>query len=151
MSDVGLWLRWAILHGFPRAFLAAQARRGEPMARLLIGPLRGGDPEPLTEEIRARGRLTRTPFVAVTADHELCRAILRDDRFGASNPANMNLPKPARWLISRTDPQLPNPAEPPSMLVVDPTRPHPLPARRGACVYPSCGREIADPDRRDHQ
>lgn len=120
MSAVGLWLRWAILHGFPRAFLAAQARRGEPMARLLIGPLRGGDPEPLTEEIRARGRLTRTPFVAVTADHELCRAILRDDRFGASNPANMNLPRPARWLISRTDPQLPNPAEPPSMLVVDP-------------------------------
>ncbi|MEB3031139.1 cytochrome P450 [[Mycobacterium] nativiensis] len=116
----GLWLRWALLQGFPRAFLAVQARRGDPMARLLVGPLRGGDPEPLTEQIRAGGRLTRTPFVSVTADHELCRAILRDDRFGASNSANINLPKTARWLISRTDPQLPNPAEPPSMLVVDP-------------------------------
>ncbi|OBG39467.1 MULTISPECIES: cytochrome P450 [Mycolicibacter] len=116
----GLWVRWALLQGFPRAFLAVQARRGDPMARLLIGPVRGGDPEPLTEQIRARGRLTRTPFVSVTADHELCRAILRDDRFGASNPANINLPKATRWLIDRTDPGLPNPAEPPSMLVVDP-------------------------------
>ncbi|MFL0181909.1 cytochrome P450 [Mycobacterium sp. SMC-15] len=115
-----LWLRWVLLQGFPRAFLAVQARRGDPMARLLIGPVRGGDPEALTEQIRARGRLTRTPFVSVTADHELCRAILRDDRFGASNPANINLPRTTRWLISRTDPQLPNPAEPPSMLVVDP-------------------------------
>lgn len=121
MSGVGgLWLRWAMLQGLPRAFLAVQSRRGEPMARLLAGPLRGGDPDPLIEQIRARGRLARTPLVAVTADHELCRTILRDDRFGASNPANMNLPKPVRWLISRTDPQLPNPAEPPSMLVVDP-------------------------------
>ncbi|OBI10283.1 cytochrome [Mycolicibacter nonchromogenicus] len=116
----GLWLRWALMQGLPRALLAVQARRGEPMARLLIGPLRGGDPEPLTEQIRARGRLTRTPFASVTADYELCRTILRDDRFGATNPANMNLPKTVRWMIDRTDPRLPNPAEPPSMLAVDP-------------------------------
>ncbi len=108
------------MQGLPRALLAVQARRGEPMARLLIGPLRGGDPEPLTEQIRARGRLTRTPFASVTADYELCRTILRDDRFGATNPANMNLPKTVRWMIDRTDPRLPNPAEPPSMLAVDP-------------------------------
>ncbi|BBZ25441.1 cytochrome P450 [Mycolicibacter hiberniae] len=116
----GLWLRWAVLHGLPRALLAVQARRGEPMARLLVGPLRGGDQAPLIEQIRARGRLTRTPAALVTADHEMCRTILRDDSFGASNPANMNLPKPVRWVFYRTDPQLPNPAEPPSMLVVDP-------------------------------
>ncbi|GFG71871.1 cytochrome P450 [Mycolicibacter senuensis] len=116
----GIWLRWALLHGIPRGVLAVQARRGEPMARLLAGPLRGGEPGPLTEQIRARGSLTRTPFVSVTADHELCRTILRDDRFGVTNPANMKLSKPVRWLISRTDPQLPNPAEPPSMLAVDP-------------------------------
>lgn len=108
------------MQGLPRALLAVQARRGEPMARLLVGPLRGGDPAPLTEQIRARGRLTRTPFASVTADHELCRTILRDDRFGATNPANMNLPTAVRWVIDRTDPGLPNPAEPPSMLAVDP-------------------------------
>lgn len=116
----GMWIRWATLHGLPRAFLTLRARRGEPLARLLVGPLRGGEPDPLIEQIRARGRLTRTPFVSVTADHELCRTILRDDRFGVSSPANMNLPTPVGWLLRRTDPQLPNPAEPPSMLMVDP-------------------------------
>jgi cytochrome P450 len=114
------WVRWAVLHGVPRAFLAVQARRRQPLARLLVGPQRGGDPYPLIEQIRARGRLTRTPFVSVTADHELCRTILRDDRFGVTTPTNMGLPKPINWLIRHTDPQLPNPAEPPSMLQVDP-------------------------------
>jgi cytochrome P450 len=108
------------MHGVPRAFLAVQARRGEPLARLLVGAQRGGDPYPLIEQIRARGRLTRTPFVSVTADHELCRTILRDDRFGVTTPANLDLPRPITWLIRHTDPQLPNPAEPPSMLQVDP-------------------------------
>jgi len=115
-----LWGRWAVLHGLPRAFLAVQARRGEPMARLLVGPLRGGEPEPLIEQLRAGGSLTRTPFVWVTADHGLSRTILRDDRFGVSNPANMKLSKPISRLLRHTDPQLPNPAEPPSMLMVDP-------------------------------
>jgi cytochrome P450 len=114
------WVRWMVMHGVPRAFLAAQARRGQPLARLLVGPQRGGDPYPLIEQIRARGQLTRTPFVSVTADHELCRTILRDDRFGVTTPTNMGLPKPIKWLIRHTDSQLPNPAEPPSMLQVDP-------------------------------
>lgn len=114
------WVRWVLMHGVPRAFLAVQARRGEPLARLLVGPQRGGDPDTLIEQIRARGRLTRTPFASVTADHELCRTILRDDRFGVTTPTNMGLPKPINWLIRHTDSQLPNPAEPPSMLQVDP-------------------------------
>lgn len=115
-----MWLRWVALHAIPRAFLAVQARRGEPLARLLAGPQRGGsDPYPLIEQIRARGRLTRTPVVSVTADHELCRTILRDDRFGVTTP-DTGLPKAVKWLIRHTDPQLPNPAEPPSMLQVNP-------------------------------
>ena len=120
MTITPTWVRWAAMHGVPRVFLAVQARRGEPLARLLVGPQRGGDPYPLIEQIRARGRLTRTPFVSVTADHELCRTILRDDRFGVTTPTNMDLPRPITWLIRHTDPQLPNPAEPPSMLQVDP-------------------------------
>ncbi|BBX24307.1 putative cytochrome P450 [Mycolicibacter terrae] len=116
----GLWVRWAVLHGLPRAFLAVQARRSEPMARLLLGPVRGGAPEPLIEQIRAEGSLVRTSWASVSADHELCRTILRDDRFGVSNPTNMRLSKAVRWVLDRTDPQLPNPAEPPSMLMVDP-------------------------------
>jgi cytochrome P450 len=115
-----MWLRWATLDGVPRAALAVQARRGDPLARLLIGPLRGGDPHTLTEQVRASGRLVRTPFAWVTADRELCRTVLRDNDFKVSNPANMNLPAPITWLIRHTDPQLPHPAEPSSMLQVDP-------------------------------
>ena len=120
MTITRTWVRWAAMHGVPRVFLAVQARRGEPLARLLVGPQRGGDPYPLIEQIRARGRLTRTPFVSVTADHELCRTILRDNRFGVTTPTNMDLPRPIPWLIRHTDPHLPHPAEPPSMLQVDP-------------------------------
>ena len=119
-TRIGMWVRWVTLHGMPRAFLGVQARRGDPLARLLVGPQRGGDPYPLIQQIRAQGRLTRTPTAWVTADHELCRTVLRDNRFNVTNPANMNLPKPINWLIRHTDPQLPNPAEPPSMLQVDP-------------------------------
>jgi cytochrome P450 len=59
-------------------------------------------------------------FVWVSADHNVCREILRDKRFGVAGSANMELPRPLRALISRTDPGLPNPVEPPAMLIVDP-------------------------------
>jgi cytochrome P450 len=115
-----IWIQWAIMHGIPRTVLSIQARRNEPLARFLIGPQRGGDPLTLVEQIRARGPVSRTPFLSVTTSHALCRAILRDNRFKVTIPANTGLPRPITWLIRRTDPQLPNPAEPPSMLQVDP-------------------------------
>jgi cytochrome P450 len=117
---VGLWSRWAALHGVPRAFLAVQARRGDPLARLLANHGRGGNPYPLVEEIRARGPISRTPFAWVSVDHGVCREILRDKRFGVTDPTAMELPRPLRVLTSRTDPGVPNPVEPPAMVVVDP-------------------------------
>jgi cytochrome P450 len=114
------WIRWAVLHGAPRPFLSLQARRGQPFARLLVGPQRGGDPYPLIEQIRAGGSVTRIPFVSMTADHELCRTILRDNRFGVNTPTNPGLRAAISWLVRQTDLQLPNPLEPPSMLSVDP-------------------------------
>ena len=113
-------VRWAVLHGVPRIALRVQARRGDALARLLIGPHRGGDPHHLVEQLRERGTLVRTPLVWATADHDLCREILRDSRFTVSSTDNMGLPAPINWLIRRTDPRLPHPAEPPSMLQVDP-------------------------------
>jgi cytochrome P450 len=115
-----LRLRWALLDGVPSAALALQVRRGDPLARLLSGPQRGGDPYPLLEEIRDRGRLMRTPLARATADHDLCRTILRDSRFVVTSTANLNLPAPLTWLINRTDLRVPHPGEPPSMLQVDP-------------------------------
>jgi hypothetical protein len=61
----GMWARWVTLQGAPRAFLAVRTRRGEPLAPLLVGPQRGGDPYPLIQQIRAQGRLTRTPIAWV--------------------------------------------------------------------------------------
>lgn len=115
-----IWIQWVLSHGIPRAALAIQARRNDPLARFLVGPQRGGDPLALLEQIRALGPVSRTPFLSVTADHALCRAILRDNRFKVTSPANTGVPRPITWLIRHTDPQLPNPAEPPSMLQVDP-------------------------------
>ena len=112
------------MHGVPRAFMVIRARQGDPLARLIAnhgrstGPSR--DPYPLMEEIRNRGPLVRTPFTWVSVDHSVCRDIMRDKRFGVTPPTQMDLPRPLRALISRTDPGVPNPVEPPAMVIVDP-------------------------------
>ena len=108
------------MHGVPRAFFAVQSRRGDPLARLLGNQARGDDRYPLMEEIRARGPVVRTPFVWASVDHAVCREILRDKRFGVTAPTEMELPRPLRALISKTDPGVPNPVEPPAMVIVDP-------------------------------
>ncbi|MEU8900436.1 cytochrome P450 [Nocardia sp. NPDC048505] len=118
--DVRIWIRWAAMHAVPGAFLAVQARRGDPLARFLLKGAAGAEHYRVIEAIRQRGRLVRTPFVWVSADHELCRTMLRDNRFGAVDPAKSGLPKPLTALIARVDPGLPNPVEPPAMLMVDP-------------------------------
>ncbi|SOJ54310.1 Putative cytochrome P450 140 [Mycobacterium simulans] len=120
---VGLWARWLAMHGAPRAFMQVRARRGDPLARLIVGQGRDDfcrDPYPLMEEIRARGSLVRTPFTWVSVDHAICREVLRDKQFGVTAPATMDLPRPLHALISRTDPGVANPVEPPAMVIVDP-------------------------------
>lgn len=121
---VGLWARWVAMHGVPRAFMAIRSLRGDPLARLIAnhgrpsGPYQ--DPYPLMEQIRGRGPLVRTPFTWVSVDHAVCREVMRDNRFGATPPSEMDVPWPLRVLISRTDPGVPNPVEPPAMVIVDP-------------------------------
>lgn len=115
----GLWARWVAMHGLPRAFFAVQARRGEPLARLL-GNRDGGSRYALIEAIRTQGPLVRTPFVWVSADHAVCRETLRDRRFGVSATTEVDFPGPLRSLLSRTDPRVANPVEPPAMVIVDP-------------------------------
>src|ERR1700738_4196951 len=117
---VGLWARWVAMHGVPRAFFAVQSRRGDPLARLLGNQARGDDRYPLMEEIRARGPVVRTPFVWASVDHAVCREILRDNPFGVTAPTEMELPRPLRALISKTDPGVANPVEPPAMVIVNP-------------------------------
>jgi cytochrome P450 len=117
---VGLWARWGAMHGAPRAYFAVQARRGDPLARLLRVGVSGDDRYSLMEEIRLRGPVARSPFVWASVDHAVCREVLRDKRFGVTTPSEMELPRPLRALISKTDPGVANPVEPPAMVVVNP-------------------------------
>lgn len=120
MSRPGIWLRWATVHGVPRVFLMLRARRGDPMARLLLGRADKANRHRLFEQIRASGPLVRTPVVWITVDHEVCRTVLRDNRFGVAAPDETGIPGPLAALARLVDPALPNPVEPPSMLMTDP-------------------------------
>lgn len=117
---IALRARWTALHGVPRAFMAIRARRGDPFARLIANHGQGDDPYPVMEELRVRGPLVRSPFVWVSVDHGVCREILRDRRFGVTAPTDMELPWPLGAVLSRTDPKVANPVEPPAMVVMNP-------------------------------
>lgn len=114
------WIRWAALHGVPRAVLGVRAYRGDPFPLMLADLRRGTDPTPLVERIRAEGPLLRLPYASVTANHQICRSVLRDTRFNVTTQETVNLPAPIKRLIAMTDPKVANPVEPPSMVVVDP-------------------------------
>ncbi|MEV6554070.1 cytochrome P450 [Nocardia sp. NPDC051756] len=114
------WIRWAILHSVPRTYLRTRARRGDPFAEILTGYRAGANPYPFGDRIREQGPIVRTPLSWVSADHEVCRKILRDKNFGVSPPETLDLPRPLRRLLRATDPKLASPVEPPSMLMVDP-------------------------------
>jgi cytochrome P450 len=114
------WIRWLMLHRLPRSYLQWSKHRGDPLAQFLVDPYGElGSSRPV-EEIRRRGRMPKLSGIRVTADHELCRTILRDRRFDALSPDNPAMPKPTRWVLSKTDLGLPNIAEPPAMLTTDP-------------------------------
>src|ERR1700742_4076128 len=102
VNRVALRARWLAMHGVPRAYFAVQARRGDPLARML----RSGaiDHYSLMEDIRARGRLVRSPHVWGSVDHEVCREVLRDKRFGVTAPSEMELPPPLKKLMPRPPP-----------------------------------------------
>ena len=108
------------MHGVPRAYMAVHARRGDPLARLIANHGRDGDPYPMMEQIRAHGPLMRTRFVWASVDHGVCKEVLRDKRFGVTAPSDMDLPRPLRALLRRTDPGVANPVEPPAMVIVNP-------------------------------
>ncbi|WP_433712026.1 cytochrome P450 [Nocardia sp. CA-084685] len=117
---IRVWIRWLMMHGVPRFYLLWAARRGNPLGQIAVGPDRLLGSSRYIEEIRRRGRIPKVSGLHVTADYELCRLILRDRRFSVVTPNHSTLPKPVRWVMTKTDPELPNLAEPPSMLVTDP-------------------------------
>ncbi|KDE97520.1 cytochrome P450 [Mycolicibacterium aromaticivorans JS19b1 = JCM 16368] len=114
-------VHWLLDYGLARSVLTALAHRDDPFARLVID---SGGPENtyrLIEEVRRRGRMS--PGIGggwVTADAQIVRNILRDDRFRTIKPQDRFPVRAVRWLAAKTAPDMMNPVEPPSLLVVDP-------------------------------
>lgn len=117
------WTHWAVGYGPPRASLKLLARRGDPLAKLLTidtNPI--NDIYPLIEQVRQRGRMSPIVIAGgwVTADAQIVREVLRDGRFRTIKPQDRSPFRAVRWITAKTNPDVLNPIEPPSMLVSDP-------------------------------
>ncbi|MBJ8346234.1 cytochrome P450 [Antrihabitans sp. YC2-6] len=115
------WLRWVALHAIPRFYLKAQARKGAPLSQVLMTEQGRVDPRPFVEQIRGHGPLVHTSLAWISADHRICRDILRNTSFGVANVDAITPDGLVKRFVQATDLKLAaNPVEPPSMLMVDP-------------------------------
>jgi cytochrome P450 len=98
------------------------ARRGDPVAQLItIDTNPVNDIYPLIEQVRGRGRMSPVAKVGwVSADAQIVREVLRDGRFRTIKPQDQSPFRIVRWILAKTDPDVLNPIQPPSMLVTDP-------------------------------
>ena len=116
------WTHWAAGYGLPRAAWRLLARRGDPLSQLVtinISPV--DDIYPLIEQVRAHGRMSPIERVGwVSADAQIVREVLRDSRFRTIKQRDRSPFRIVQWLLAKTAPDVPNPLEPPSMLVTDP-------------------------------
>ncbi len=116
------WTHWAAGYGLPRATLRLLARRGDPLARLLIDTNQGDNIYPLIEQVRGRGRMSRVVGRDgwVSADAQIVREVLRDGRFRTTKQQDRSPFRIVSWIMAKTDPGVLTGVEPPSMLVTDP-------------------------------
>lgn len=112
-------LHWFAMHGVVRGAAKLAVRRGDLQARLIADRAVADDPVPFYDEIRRRGGLVRNRANLMTVDHRLAHDILRSDDFHVINFGD-SLPKPLRWLESRTRDDRLHPMRPPSLLAVEP-------------------------------
>src|SRR6201998_1037518 len=114
-------VHWAAGYGLPRAMLKLSAYRGDPLSRLVIDTSQADNIYPLIEQVRHRyGRISLAKKVVwVTADAQIVREVLRDERFRTVKPRDRSLFRIGRWRVTTTAPYLLTPIEPPSMLVSD--------------------------------
>lgn len=114
-------IHWAAGYGVSRAVLKLLSRRGDPVAQLVIDTHRHESMYQLIEEIRLRGRLSPFPGDGfITADTRIVREVLREDRFRTMKPSDQSPFRLARWILAKSDPDVLNAIQPPSMLVTDP-------------------------------
>ena len=109
---------WALAHAPARVFFGREARRGNPMARLVSDPAARVHPEPLWEELRGRGDLVRGRLSWATVSLPVVARVLRDESFSSMFPEPDNAI--GRLYRAVRDPWALGPAEPPSLLAIDP-------------------------------
>ena len=119
-GDARQVLRWGLRHGVMRQFLVRRARSGDLGARLMLDPALRDDPYSSYEQLRARGRLVATGLASTTVDHALCTAVLRSPDFGVAERLDAEPGGPFRAAMRLAQGGPLDPANPPSMLAVDP-------------------------------
>jgi cytochrome P450 len=113
-------LRWGLRHGLMRRYLLKRVRAGDLGARISIDPVVQEDPYPYYEQLRAQGRLVVTGLAPTTVDHAVCTAALRSPDLGTGARSPSELPVAVRLAVRLAHGGPLSPAEPPSMLAVDP-------------------------------
>ena len=114
-------LRWTVRSLGPQLVLRRAARAGQLGARIAVDRRLWDDPYPTYERMRARGPLLRSRWLDSTASHRVAGEVLRSPAFRVGAGSAEQLPALVRRLQAWTrDPWTVGPAEPPSMLAVDP-------------------------------
>jgi cytochrome P450 len=111
---------WLLGYGLARATLKLLARRGDPFAQLVIDNNQPDNAHHLIEQIRDRGRMSPVIGGWATADAQIVREVLRDDRFRTAKPHDRSPFRIAARALAKTNPGVLNGLEPPSLLVIDP-------------------------------
>jgi len=101
--------------------LTLLARRGDPFAQLVINSNQPENAPHLVEQIRRRGRMSAVIGNGwVTADAQIVRDVLRDDRFRTVKPRDRAPFRVIQRMLAKTNPRVLNPVQSPSLLVIDP-------------------------------
>ncbi|MBN9738686.1 MULTISPECIES: cytochrome P450 [unclassified Pseudonocardia] len=114
------WIRWVMRHGAVRREVTRQSDKGDLGARMIVHPDAVRDPYPAYEEIRAQGRMVRSALSWTTVDHEITTAVLRSPDFCVGMRMPENAPGLLKALMSAGGTWPLGPAEPPSLLSIDP-------------------------------
>ncbi len=116
-----MMLRWAVQSLVPQLVLRRSARAGQLGAKLAVDRSLWDDPFPIYDAMRERGPLNKGGIVYATVSHPLASEVLRSPDFRVDLSSSRRLPPVARKVFAlSTDPWAVGPAEPPSMLAVDP-------------------------------
>ena len=112
-------VRWVLAHGVIRAINAREARRGNPIARLMTDPASRAEPWSTYAGVREQGPVLGEGAFRVTASHAVAADILRSDAFGVP-AANAHFPEPMHSIFLATLSEYDvGPVDPPSLLALD--------------------------------